>query len=175
MKSSHRAILAGLVFVALLAIGEWQFGRPAPGLDPDAVVPPPAAESAKSMMNEEDGLTVVGGTSFDLSYRSPETTALDDLNQVAELLDAVALLVKDLDRFPLPDNAAFTTFLQGKNPHRVAWIRPRHPAVSPEGELLDRWDSPLFFHRESWRRTELRSAGPDRKMWTDDDVVRPVP
>ncbi|MBC7855099.1 MAG: hypothetical protein IAF94_16840, partial [Pirellulaceae bacterium] len=82
---------------------------------------------------------------------------------------------KDYDRFPLADNADFTAFLQGKNPHRVAWIRPGHPAVNASHQLTDRWGRPLFFHRESSRRTALRSAGPDRILWTSDDVVWPVP
>ena len=47
--------------------------------------------------------------------------------------------------------------------------------MSGNGELLDRWDSPLFFHRESSRTTTFRSAGPDRRLWTDDDVVWPKP
>jgi hypothetical protein len=41
--------------------------------------------------------------------------------------------------------------------------------------LLDRWEMPVFFHKESSRRTSLRSAGPDRKMWTADDIVWPEP
>ena len=121
----------------------------------------------------EEGLTVVDDTDFATGYPAPAGPLEDDLKMVAELLDAAALLVKDLDRFPLPDNAAFTTFLQGRNPHRVAWIRPGHPAVNGKGELVDRWGNPLFFHRESSREITLRSAGPDGKMWNDDDGVFP--
>lgn len=169
-----RAVLA--VFVALLALAAWWRGRPQPVTDALTADPPVIADvPPKPAMAEEAPVTLVRGTGFDQFYRSAGTSAAEDLAQVAELLDAVGLMVKDLDRFPLPDNAAFTAFLQGRNPHRMAWIRPGHPAVSAQGELLDRWDSPLFFHRESSRRTGLRSAGPDRTLWTDDDVVRPVP
>jgi hypothetical protein len=135
----------------------------------------PAVPAARPEVVVQDGLTVVGGTGFDLHYRSPGTSPQEDLRAVAELLDAATLLVKDIERFPLPDNPDFTAFLQGRNPHRVAWIRPGHPAVSPRGELLDRWEMPVFFHKESSRRTSLRSAGPDRKMWTADDIVWPEP
>jgi hypothetical protein len=45
-----------------------------------------------------------------------------------------------------------------------------HPAINPDGELCDRWGTPYFFHSESRRRTTIRSAGPDRQMWTADDV-----
>ncbi|WP_193210837.1 hypothetical protein [Luteolibacter marinus] len=122
-----------------------------------------------------EGFTVVGDTGFARHYRDPGRSAEDDLKEVTGLLDAAVLLVKDIDRIPLADNADFTRFLQGENPHRVAWIVPGHPAVSSQGELLDRWEQPLFFHRESSRRTALRSAGPDREMWTGDDIVFPSP
>lgn len=126
--------------------------------------PAPRAEEA-------DGLTVLRGTAFDQAYLDPAHDARRDLELVRGIwLDAM-LLVKDHDRFPLAENRDFTAFLQGGNPHRVAWIRPGHPAVNPSGELVDRWGTALFFHRESSRSTGLRSAGPDRELWTEDDVA----
>lgn len=169
----RRVAWLAVLLVAVAACGWWF----RPGI-PDAGIPPaaPAEAAAPAVaVTEHEGLTVVGGTGFDQFYRSPEGSVRDDLRHVSGLLDAAALLVKDLERFPLPDNADFTAFLGGKNPHRVAWIRPGHPAVSPAGELLDRWETPLFFHRESARRTTLRSAGPDRTMWTEDDIEWPEP
>ena len=118
---------------------------------------------------------VVEDSDFARRYGAPDGTAIADLETLASIWEAALLLVKDFDRYPLPDNAAITAFLQGKNPHRVAWIRPGHPAVGAEGELLDRWGNPLFFHRESARRMCYRSAGPDGAMWTGDDVEWPVP
>ncbi len=158
-----------LMAVAILLAGRTLRRKPEPK-EPAAL--PPAAPPA---VFEQAGLTVINGTDFATRYPGSDSPLDDDLKMVAELLDAMGLLVKDLDRFPLPDNAAFTAFLQGKNPHRVAWIRPGHPAVSREGELLDRWGNPLFFHRESSRTTTLRSAGPDGKMWNGDDGIWPHP
>ena len=43
--------------------------------------------------------------------------------------------------------------------------------VHRDGELCDRWGTPFFFHAESAARMEIRSAGPDRRLWTEDDVV----
>lgn len=123
---------------------------------------------------ERENITVVADSDFVRFYGSPEGSAETDLQQVLGLIDAAFMVVKNFDEIPLADNSAFTGFLQGENPHQVAWIPPGHPAVSNEGELLDRWASPLFFHRESSRRTSLRSAGPDRKMWTDDDILWPM-
>ena len=155
------ALFAGLIWVRWPAsnIVESQ-----PGISTQEYAPPAAVEG---------GLTVVRDSDFDRLYGAKNGTAEDDLKQVAGIWDAALLLVKDLDRYPLPDNAAITAFLQGKNPHRVAWIRPGHPAVSPLGELLDRWGSPVFFHRESARVTLFRSAGLDCTMWTEDDIEWP--
>ena len=50
-------------------------------------------------------------------------------------------------------------------------LPPDHPAINPNGELCDRWGTPFFFHAESAKKMEIRSAGPDKKMWNDDDVV----
>jgi hypothetical protein len=35
---------------------------------------------------------------------------------------------------------------------------------------LDRFGTPYFFHPISETRIDVRSAGPDRKLWTEDDV-----
>lgn len=73
---------------------------------------------------------------------------------------------------PVGSNAEITAALTGGNPLRLALLAPNHPAINRAGELCDRWGTPFFFHSESARRMEVRSAGPDRKLWTDDDVVQ---
>lgn len=164
MKSRGRVVIAVLVLAGILW---WRWPR-----DGEIVVVPAPTESPPPVV-VADGLTILRDSDFDRRFGAPDGTAEADLQAVAGIWEAALLLVKDHDRFPLPDNAAITAFLQGKNPHRVGWIRPGHPSVSGAGELLDRWGTPLFFHRESARTTTYRSAGPDREMWTDDDVEWP--
>ncbi len=72
---------------------------------------------------------------------------------------------------PTGTNAEITSTLSGKNRLRLAFIPPDHRAINREGELCDRWGTPFFFHAESATRTGIRSAGPDRKMWTEDDIA----
>ena len=72
---------------------------------------------------------------------------------------------------PVGDNAEITATLTGRNNLRLALIPPGHPAVNRRGELCDRWGTPFFFHAESAHKMEIRSAGPDRKMWSADDVL----
>ena len=75
------------------------------------------------------------------------------------------------DGNPVGSNAEITAVLTGKNKLRYAAIPPGHPAINAAGELCDRWGTPFFFHAESGTRMGIRSAGPDKKMWTDDDVA----
>jgi hypothetical protein len=48
---------------------------------------------------------------------------------------------------------------------------PEGQKLNDQGELLDRWGAPYFFHQLSRNEMEIRSAGPDQAMWTADDVV----
>jgi hypothetical protein len=70
---------------------------------------------------------------------------------------------------PNGSNADITAALTGRNKLNLALIPPDHPAVNRDGELCDRWGTPFFFHAESGTRMTIRSAGPDRRMWTGDD------
>lgn len=72
---------------------------------------------------------------------------------------------------PVGTNPEITAVLTGKNKLRLALIPLDHPAINQAGELCDRWGTPFFFHAESAKKMEIRSAGPDRKMWNDDDAV----
>ncbi|MFM9080246.1 MAG: hypothetical protein ACKOTE_08970 [Opitutaceae bacterium] len=72
---------------------------------------------------------------------------------------------------PVGSNAEITAALQGNNPAGVAFLPRGHRAVNAAGELCDRWGTPFFFHAESARRMEVRSAGPDRRLWTEDDAI----
>jgi hypothetical protein len=43
--------------------------------------------------------------------------------------------------------------------------------VNGQGQLIDNWGTPFFFHSLSRNEMEIRSAGPDRRMWTTDDLA----
>jgi hypothetical protein len=103
-----------------------------------------------------------------------------DLNSPATDIQADLRLVLDVlgtfrsnfprDGNPTGSNAEITAALTGQNKLRLALLPPRHPAINGAGELCDRWGTPFFFHAESATRMEIRSAGPDRTLWTPDDV-----
>ena len=72
---------------------------------------------------------------------------------------------------PVGENVEITAALTGRNRLKLEMIPAEHPAINAKGELCDRWGTPLFFHQISGMEMELRSAGPDRRLHTDDDVL----
>lgn len=57
----------------------------------------------------------------------------------------------------------------------IRLIPATHPRISAGGALLDAWGTPFFFHFLSHRAIEVRSAGPDRELFTEDDIVAADP
>lgn len=72
---------------------------------------------------------------------------------------------------PTGENNEITAALAGRNRLGVRFIPRGHSAVNPRGELTDRWGTPFFFHQLGAHEMEIRSAGPDRRMHTGDDVL----
>ena len=73
---------------------------------------------------------------------------------------------------PVGTNPEITAALNGKNPKQVKFLQAEAGMrINGNGELVDPWGTPLFFHQLSGSETEIRSAGPDRKMWTSDDLL----
>jgi hypothetical protein len=71
---------------------------------------------------------------------------------------------------PVGNNAEITRILLGQNSQGARYL-PDDAHLNEKKELTDRWGQPLFFHQISASNMEIRSAGPDRKMWTPDDEV----
>jgi hypothetical protein len=69
-------------------------------------------------------------------------------------------------------NVEITAALTGQNPRRLAVLSPDSAALNAAGEVVDRWGTPFYFHPVSAVTMEVLSAGPDRLLWTSDDVGR---
>jgi hypothetical protein len=166
-------IISALIAVAAV-IGIWiaMDGRKALNPAPRQDVASRVAERNQSPAAPT--VTVVEKSPFNLEYGMPSGSVVKDLEIVERTLADARLLVKDHYRIPLADNRDFTRFLSGGNSHAVAWIRPGHPKINAAGELTDRWGSPIIFHQETSNRTSVRSAGPDLKPWTADDLASPL-
>jgi hypothetical protein len=72
---------------------------------------------------------------------------------------------------PVGTNPEITRALQGENPKQINFLKADGNRVNGNGELVDPWGTPYFFHQLSGKQMEIRSAGPDGKMWTADDLV----
>lgn len=73
---------------------------------------------------------------------------------------------------PVGINSEITAALAGDNPKHINFIDPSAGMrLNSKGELVDEWGTPYFFHQLSGTEMEIHSAGPDRIMWTSDDLV----
>jgi hypothetical protein len=121
----------------------------------------------------------VAPRTHDQSAPEPRSELADQLNAPTGNIHADLRIVREIvDTYrsnfhenPVGTNAEITAVLVGHNSLQLALIPPNFPAVNLRGELCDRWGRPLFFHQLSGTQMEIRSSGPDRKMWNEDDVV----
>lgn len=94
-------------------------------------------------------------------------TPLNDLEVVHEFFD---MYRKTMSQMSIGSNQDLTAILTGSNPQDGVLF----PADSPmivDGQIVDRWGSPYWIHPNSGARVEIRSAGPDKSLFTSDDVV----
>jgi len=169
--SPRRALLAAFT---LVVFGLVWFLWPRHGAEEQApsssLTPPGSAQSA--IRNPQ---SAIAPPPAEVSHLADalNSTAGDiraDLRVVLDLVEAFRTNFPK-DGNPSGTNAEITAALAGRNKLRLALIPPNHPAINRDGELCDRWGTPFFLHSESATRMEVRSAGPDKKMWTEDDLV----
>ena len=101
------------------------------------------------------------------ALHSPEITPQQDLEIIAEF---IGIYGKALGGNPIGGNEDITAALTGSEGHKGRVFPPAHKAVR-DGQLIDRWGTPYWFHPNSSSQMEIRSAGPDKQLFTPDDVV----
>ncbi len=134
--------------------------EPEPEL-PKPVVPPPRAISVAS--SEE---TPAGPGLGELDSGLTPATVLENVRSVFRQY------YLRFHENPVGDNAEITQALRGGNPKQANFLQDEDGMrTNARGELIDNWGTPFFFHSVSRSEMEIRSAGPDHKMWTNDDLV----
>ena len=103
------------------------------------------------------------------SLNAPTTTADEDLATLELLLTTYS---RHNEGNPVGENDEITAALLGKNQKHIGYLKGSPSFVNTAGQLIDRWSTPYFFHQISANQTEIRSAGPDRKFHTADDLSR---
>ncbi len=90
-------------------------------------------------------------------------------------VEKVGLMLRDFRTLfgenPVGTNAEIMKSIMGGNAKGATLGPPQNMRVNDNGELLDQWGTPIFFHALSRTQMEIRSAGPDGVMWNGDDVL----
>lgn len=89
--------------------------------------------------------------------------------------DTIALNIRHFgQRFggnPTGSNAEIVKTLTGGNATGAKYLTGEILRLNDKGELIDQWATPYFFHQNSADSMDVRSAGPDRKLYTPDDII----
>ena len=88
------------------------------------------------------------------------------------VLDLLKLYRRLFGAYPAGENnTQFVNALLGANKGKLPLLPHDHPRLNAKGELVDAWGTPFFFHQNSRNAVEVRSAGADRLLYTNDDIV----
>jgi len=97
---------------------------------------------------------------------------MDPSTVVENMRIAINLYRSMFGNNPVGTNPEITKALSGENPKQANLLKEEAGLrINAKGELVDYWGTPFFFHQLSGTQMEIHSAGPDRQMWTGDDIV----
>ena len=172
-----------LVLVCAVVAGWYLFLNPAKVSVPPEAVPPATALPATPNNPANAPAVLAAATSSvptpDLAARAgpaappavtaeniPPTIVLENVNRAIRQYGVL------FGGNPVGTNPEITAALNGGNPKQINFIKPEAGMrINENGELVDAWGTPFFFHQLSGSETEIHSAGPDKIMWTSDDLV----
>ncbi len=97
-------------------------------------------------------------------------SASSEVHRLRLALGNFLLAVKDPYRPPLGDNRDIARALAGGNRRGLVLVPTNDPAFR-DGQLVDPWGTPYWFHPRAPDAIDIVSAGPDRKLFTGDDVA----
>jgi hypothetical protein len=136
---------------------------------PDASIPEPPGP----VLPKRKPVSLAAMEELPVALEAPENaTTLPPVTALENMRTTVRQYTLRFGENPVGDNSEITAALNGKNPKQVSFLNPDDGLrVNGQGQLVDHWDTPYFFHQLSRTEMEIQSAGPDRKMWTGDDLV----
>jgi len=104
-----------------------------------------------------------------------DSEPLNDLKAVYDILQNYQLTIKANHGLPIGTHREIVRALRGNNPWGIPFLPADHPALTGDDQIVDRWGTPFFFHALAADEIEIRSAGSDRTMWSEDDLLYPPP
>ena len=171
-----KVIVATILAILLLGLVLWR-----PWEKSEASIPsPPGPVDRRHPPADDPPVTPVPPPEPAAAVVTPEPVTPDlspeDVEKVRDAIDNLELTLRDfgaaLGGNPVGTNAEITAALLGDNARQMKLDLPAGSSMNASGELCDPWGTPWFFHQLSAKKTELRSAGPDKQFYTDDDFVR---
>jgi len=160
-----------LVLVFVIGRMRWKFSKPI--VRADSAVESVASNAVATVLPMSVGQPPVPlGETILRGYADLNLPPENDLTLMSRLMENSLLLLKSAANRPLSANEDWADLFRGKNAAREEFLPAQHVALNGKGQLIDRWQTPLFFHALGAGRYEIRSAGPDKVMWTTDDVQR---
>lgn len=169
--SQSRRLAAGLLLIGILAIATWWLlSRPSAAPVATATsgavaarpVDPPVSPASPAAAADSAGARLLAADG------SPR----EDLAALLDLVDTLLQTVPVMQRPPLGFDTDLARALADPDLMGEAALPANHPALRA-GRLVDRWGSPWLVHPLSSDVIQLRSAGPDRRLFTADDLVAP--
>ena len=144
---------------------------------PDAqVVNPLSGEAPEETTSQKHALfspqsdgSVLHNPALSASRQLYEESPERDLEIMAEILDFYREIFREIP--PGIENRKITEQLLGGNEKNLIFLSKEHCSLSPNNELLDRWNSPFFFQPLTATAAKIISKGPDQTLWTEDDLV----
>jgi hypothetical protein len=130
-----------------------------------------AAEAGAAEVSLTQKEQAEGGSPLVMALLRREGPPEKDLEIVRELISQYFTAMQNRPGPPVGDNADLMRAMSGKNPLRLRVIPEESGVLGVGGQLVDRWGTPYHLHKLAESYFEIRSAGPDRKLFTGDDLV----
>ena len=162
-----------LLFMLMLAVIAWLLLQEPPHVD-TPIVPadvPQASEPQESPQSQVPPAT----SPLAEQLGAADGSAEQDVLLVRGLLAQFTQAVKEPYRPPLGINEDVVKALTGGNRMKLVVMSPGHPSLDDQGRLVDRWGTPYHIHARAADAIDVRSAGPDRTLFTADDVATVTP
>jgi hypothetical protein len=125
-------------------------------------------EDTRFTRTDDGSLHIKPALDLARTLHDPSTTTQEDLEQINAI---IGLYYWIYQQNPVGDNEDIVAQLTGRNSKQVVVIPPDHPSISPDGQLLDRYGNPYFFHAISESKMDIWSYGPDGIVGTNDDFT----
>lgn len=171
VRVTRRLCLAAILLGLLWLVLPKPSGKLPPHAASDPALPSQTAPR-QDRVPEAAGRALLPGEKILSGYGDPAQPPAQDLVLMHRCLETFLLAAKGMKEQPLSANGEIAAALRGEGFVKVAFLPQGHPVFDEAGLLCDRWLTPLFFHAERAGVFAIRSAGPDKILWSEDDLER---